>query len=189
MKTAPDIGATTSSVVEGGVVAVTVAVLQKTVLTMIPFALPAVVLILMDLHFGIKAAKHRYQKYKRPADRVTFSKALRGTVGKFFEFCAWIILASSMSIAFKQDWIQWATLGLVYVNEIGSIIGNYLCTKDIEFSLLAFLKAVLVYVGRWFGSKLGIVTDDVTFDDVLKPAKQGRNEKGQFTSKKKGGKK
>ena len=185
MKTAPDIGATTSSVVEGGVVAVTVAVLQKTVLTMIPFALPALVLIALDLWFGVKAAKHRYQTYKRPADRVTFSKALRGTVGKCFEFAAWLILASSMSIAFKQDWIQWATLGLVYVNEIGSIIGNYLCTKDIEFSLLAFLKAVLVYVGRWFGSKLGIVTDDVTFDDVLKPAKQGRNAKGQFTSKKK----
>ena len=156
---------------------------------MIPFALPALVLIALDLWFGVKAAKHRYQKYKRPADRVTFSKALRGTVGKCFEFAAWLILASSMSIAFKQDWIQWATLGLVYVNEIGSIIGNYLCTKDIEFSLLAFLKAVLVYVGRWFGSKLGIVTDDVTFDDVLKPAKQGRNAKGQFTSKKKGGKK
>ena len=156
---------------------------------MIPFALPALVLIALDLWFGVKAAKHRYQKYKRPADRVTFSKALRGTVGKCFEFAAWLILASFMSIAFKQDWIQWATLGLVYVNEIGSIIGNYLCTKDIEFSLLAFLKAVLVYVGRWFGSKLGIVTDDVTFDDVLKPAKQGRNAKGQFTSKKKGGKK
>lgn len=179
-----DFGATTNSVVEGGVVAVTVAVLQKTVLAMIPFALPAIVLILLDLHFGIKASRHRFQKYKRPADRVTFSKALRGTVGKFFEFCAWLILASSMTIAFKQEWIQWLTLGLVYVNEIGSIIGNYLCTKDIEFSLLAFLKAVLVFVGRWIGSKIGIVTDDVTFDDVLKPAKQKRDKNGRFTKKK-----
>lgn len=156
---------------------------------MIPFALPALVLIALDLHFGIKASRHRYQKYKRTDDRITFSKALRGTVGKTFEFAAWLILASSMTIAFQQEWIQWVTLGLVYVNEIGSIVGNYLCTKDIEFSLLAFLKAVLVFVGRWIGSKLGIVTDDVTFDDVLKPAKQGRNEKGQFTSKKKSGKK
>lgn len=179
-----DFGATTNSVVEGGVVAVTVAVLQKTVLAMIPFALPAIVLILLDLHFGIKASRHRFQKYKRPADRVTFSKALRGTVGKFFEFCAWLILASSMTIAFQQEWIQWLTLGLVYVNEIGSIIGNYLCTKDIEFSLLAFLKAVLVFVGRWIGSKIGIVTDDVTFDDVLKPAKQKRDKNGRFTKKK-----
>ena len=180
-----DFGATTNSVVEGGVVAVTVAVLQKTVLAMIPFALPAIVLILLDLHFGIKASRHRYQKYKRPADRVTFSKALRGTVGKCFEFAAWLILASSMTIAFQQEWIQWLTLGLVYVNEIGSVIGNYLCTKDIEFSLLAFLKAVLVFVGRWIGSKIGIVTDDVTFDDVLKPSKQKRDDKGRFTNKKK----
>ena len=180
----PDIGATANNVVEGGVVAVTVAVLQKTVLAMIPFALPAIVLILLDLHFGIKASRHRYQKYKRPADRVTFSKALRGTVGKCFEFAAWLILASSMTIAFQQEWIQWLTLGLVYVNEIGSVIGNYLCTKDIEFSLLAFLKAVLVFVGRWVGNKIGIVTDDVTFDDVFKPAKQKRDKNGRFTKKK-----
>lgn len=185
MKTTIDIGATTSNVVEGGVAAVTVAVLKKTVLTMIPFALPALVLVLLDLHFGIKASKHRYKKFKREQDRVTFSKALRGTVGKIFEFSAWLILASSMTVAFNKDWIQWATLGLVYVNEIGSIIGNYLCTKDIEFSLLAFLKAVLVFIGRWVGNKIGVVADDVSFDDVLKPAKQGRNAKGQFVSKKK----
>ena len=185
MKASPDIGTTASNVVEGGVAAVTVAVLQKTVLAMIPFALPALFLVALDLHFGIKAANHRYKKYKRDADRVTFSRALRGTAGKVFEFACWLIIASSMTVAFEKDWIQWATLGLVYVNEIGSIIGNYLCTKDIEFSLLGFLKAVLVFVGRWIGNKLGIVTDDVTFDDVLKPAKQGRNEKGQFTSKKK----
>ena len=189
MKTTPDIETTASTVVEGGVAAVTVAVLQKTVLAMIPFALPALVLVMLDLHFGIKAARHRYKKYKRPDDRVTFSKSLRGTVGKVFEFSCWLIIASSMTVAFQKEWIQWATLGLVYVNEIGSIIGNYLCTKDIEFSLLGFLRAVLVFAARWVGNKLGIVTDDVTFDDVLKPAKQGRNAKGQFTSKKKGGKK
>lgn len=172
-------------IIEGGVAATTVAILQKTVLSMIPFALPALVLVALDLHFGIKAAKHRYKKYKREADRVTFSKALRGTVGKIFEFSCWLILASSMTVAFNKEWIQWGTLGLVYANELASVIGNYLCTKDIEFSLLGFLKAVLVFVARWVGNKLGITTDDVSFDDVLKPAKQGRNEKGQFTSKKK----
>lgn len=179
----PDIGATTNSVVEGGVVAVTVAVLQKTVLAMIPFALPALVLVALDLHFGVKAARHRYKKYRRPDDRVTFSKALRGTVGKVFEFAAWLILASSASIAFEKGWIQWATLGLVYVNELGSVVGNYLCTKDIEFSLLEFLKSVFVFVARWLGARLGIVTDDVNADDILKPMrKKGpkRNGKGQF---------
>lgn len=171
------------NIVEGGVAATITAILQKTVLTMLPFALPALVLVMLDLHFGIKAANHRYKKYKRDCDRVTFSKALRGTTGKIFEFACWLILASSMTVAFKMEWIQWATLGIVYVNELGSVIGNYLCTKNIEFSLLAFLKAVLVYVGRWFGSKLGVSTDDISFDDVLKPAKQGRNAKGQFVKK------
>lgn len=184
MKASPDIGTTANEVVEGGVAAVTVAVLKKTVLTMIPFALPALGLVILDLWFGIKAAKHRYKKYKRDADRVTFSRALRGTAGKVFEFSCWLIIASSMTVAFEKEWIQWATLGLVYVNEIGSIIGNYLCTKDIEFSLLAFLKAVLVFVGRWVGSKIGIVADDVTFDDVLKPAKGAKRDKnGRFVKK------
>ena len=183
MKT-PD-STTINGVVEGGVSAAAIAVLQKTVFAMIPFALPALVLIALDLHFGVKAARHRYKKYRRDADRVTFSRALRGTVGKIFEFTCWLILASSMTVAFNKGWIQWSVLGIVYVNEIGSVIGNYLCTKDIEFSLLAFLRAVLVFVGRWIGSKLGIVTDDVTFDDVLKPAQPKRNAKGQFVSKKK----
>ena len=151
---------------------------------MIPFALPALVLVFLDLWFGVKAARHRYKKYKRETDRVTFSKALRGTTGKVFEFCAWLVLASSASIAFEKEWIQWVTLGVVYVNEVGSVIGNYLCTKDIDFDLLAFLKAVLVFLGRWVGNKIGIVTDDVTFDDVLKPAKQKRDGKGRFVSKK-----
>ena len=173
-----------SDVIEGGVTAAAVAFLQQTVLAMIPFLVPAFFLVVLDLWFGVKAAKHRYKKYRREGDRVTFSRALRGTVGKVFEFLCWIIIASSMTVAFQQDWIQWATLGLVYVNEIGSVIGNYLCTKDIEFSLLGFLRAVLVFVARWVGNKLGIVTDDVTFDDVLKPARQKRDKNGRFTTKK-----
>lgn len=182
----PDVGATANEIVEGGVSAAAVAFLQKTVLVMVPFLIPAIPLIALDCHFGIKKSRHRYKKYHREEDRVTFTKALRGTVGKCFEYACWLVIASSLSVAYDKNWIQWAILGLVYVNEIASIIGNYLFTKGIEFSLLGFLRAVLVFVGRWVGSKIGIVTDDVTFDDVLKPAKQGRNEKGQFTTKKKG---
>jgi hypothetical protein len=181
--TTQTISSVASDVVEGGVSAAFVAYLQQTVLAMIPFALPALVLVALDLDFGLRAAKHRYQKYRREQDRVTFSRAVRGTVGKVFDYVCWLVVSSSMSVAFHQDWIQWAILGLVYVNELGSVIGNYLCTKDIEFSLLDFLKAVFVYIGRWFGNKLGITTDDLTFDDILKPAKQGRNAKGQFTKK------
>jgi len=171
-----------NGVVEGGVAATTVALLHQTALSMIPYLIPAIPLIVLDLHFGIKAAKHRYKKYKKEADRVTFSRALRGTVGKVFEFACWLILASSMSVAFEAEWIEWATLGVVYVNEIGSVIGNYLCTKNIEFSLLEFLKAVFVYVGRFVASKIGIIADDVTFDGVLKPMpdEKPRNKKGQY---------
>lgn len=180
----PDSTTIVGDVVEGGVSAAAVAFLQKTVLAMIPFALPALVLVVLDLHFGIKAAKHRYKKYNRDADRVTFSRALRGTTGKVFEFACWLIIASSMTVAFNKQWIQWATLGLVYVNEMGSVIGNYLCTKDIEFSLLGFFKMIFTLVGRWIGGKFGVQTDDVDLGEVLKPAeKQPRNAKGQFVSK------
>lgn len=182
----PDIGATANEIVEGGVSAAAVAVLKQTVLVMIPFLIPAAPLIALDCVFGVKASRIRYKKYKREDDRVTFSKAFRRTVGKCFEYACWLIIASSGSVAYGKPWIQWVILGGVYFNEIVSIIGNYLFTKGIEFDLLAFLKNVLVFVGRWVGSKIGIVTEDVSFDDVLKPTKPGRNAKGQFVSRKKG---
>ena len=180
----PDIGATANEIVEGGVSAAAVAVLKQTVLVMIPFLIPAAPLIALDCIFGVKASRLRYKKYKREDDRVTFSKAFRRTVGKCFEYACWLIIASSGSVAYGKPWIQWVILGGVYFNEIVSIIGNYLFTKGIEFDLLAFLKAVLVFVGRWIGNKIGVVTDDVTFDDVLKPAKQKRDKNGRFTKKK-----
>ena len=182
----PDIGATANEIVEGGVSAAAVAVLKQTVLVMIPFLIPAAPLIALDCIFGVKASRLRYKKYKREDDRVTFSKGFRRTVGKCFEYACWLIIASSGSVAYGKPWIQWVILGGVYFNEIVSIIGNYLFTKGIEFDLLAFLKNVLVFVGRWVGSKIGIVTEDVSFDDVLKPTRPGRNAKGQFVSRKKG---
>lgn len=182
----PDIGATANEIVEGGVSAAAVAVLKQTVLVMIPFLIPAAPLIALDCIFGVKASRLRYKKYKREDDRVTFSKAFRRTVGKCFEYACWLIIASSGSVAYGKPWIQWVILGGVYFNEIVSIIGNYLFTKGIEFDLLAFLRNVLVFVGRWVGSKIGIVTEDVSFDDVLKPTRPGRNAKGQFVSRKKG---
>lgn len=171
------------SVAEGGVTAATVAILQKTVLVMIPFLVPAAPLIMLDCHFGVKAARIRYKKYKREDDRVTFSKGFRKTVGKVFEYACWLIIASSMSIAFGEDWLQWGILGAVYMNEIVSIVGNYLYTKGIDFSLIDFMRKVMVFIVRWIGKCLGIVTEDVNFDDVLKPAKFKRNEKGQFVAK------
>lgn len=132
---------------------------------MIPFALPALVLIALDLHFGIKASRHRYQRYKRPDDRVTFSKALRGTVGKTFEFAAWLILASSMTIAFKQEWIQWLTLGLVYVNELASIVGNYLETKGLQVNW----KYVFNTIFKLGGQKVGVDASDVDSSQFVKP--------------------
>lgn len=182
----PDIGTTANEIVEGGVSAAAVAVLKQTVLVMIPFLIPAAPLIALDCIFGIKASRLRYKKYHREDDRVTFSKAFRRTVGKCFEYACWLIIASSGSVAYGKPWIQWVILGGVYLNEIVSIIGNHLFTKGVEFDLLAFLRNVLVFAGRWIASKIGIIADDVTFDDVFKPAKQGRNEKGQFTAKKKG---
>lgn len=177
----PDIGATANEIVEGGVSAAAIAVLKQTVLVMIPFLIPAAPLIALDCVFGVKASRLRYKKYKREDDRVTFSKAFRRTVGKCFEYACWLIIASSGSVAYGKPWIQWVILGGVYLNEIVSIIGNYLFTKGIEFDLLAFLRNVLVFVGRWIGSKIGIVTDDVTFNDVLKPSKgPKRGKDGRF---------
>ena len=90
---------------QGGVSATALAFLQTAVLRMIPYSVPAVVLLILDLVYGIKAARHR-------GERVRVSTAVRRSVTKMFSYICWIILASTVAIAFHQEWLEWAVLGL-----------------------------------------------------------------------------
>lgn len=161
-------------VLQGSVAATFVAFLQASVLRMIPYAIPTIALIALDLVYGIKAAKDR-------GERVRLSTALRKTTTKFFSYVCWIILASTMAMAFNVEWIEWIVLGTVYANELASVVGNYLETKGLELSWGGVVNALV----KLFGRKHGINTEDIDANEIVKPIKQGRNKKGQFVSRKK----
>lgn len=160
-----------SVAVESGIAATVVAFLQTAVLRMIPYSVPALVIVVLDLLYGIKAAKFRGEK-------VRFSTAVRRTVSKIVSYICWLILASTLAISFDKDWLEWFVLGLVYANEFASIVGNYLETKGIEFSFVGLYRWVL----RVITGKVGEAMDAAETEEVIKP-KPRRDAKGRFVKK------
>ncbi|MBO4718965.1 MAG: phage holin family protein [Prevotella sp.] len=138
-------------ILEGGVATTAVIFLQEAILNMIPFLFIAVILIIVDLYFGIKAAKKRGESI-RP------SRALRRTVGKAVEYVCWVILASTLSVAFNTQLIEWIVLGIVMGNELLSIITNYFEIHGYKIQGLNIFKIV--------GEKAGIDTSEVTVEKI-----------------------
>lgn len=161
---------TVSTVVQGGVSATAVAFLNEALIHMIPYAFCAVPLIVLDLYWGIKAARHRKEK-------VTFSRGFRKTMGKIMEYCCWIILASTLALAFRKPWLEWFILASVMGNELISILGNYLETKGLKLSL----KNVWALILRFFGKKIGMELSKEDTDSVLIEVKRDKN--GRFVNK------
>lgn len=158
---------------QAGVAGAAVAFLQEAVLRMVPYTIAAVPLIVLDLVWGIRAARYR-------KETVRLSTAIRKTTTKVLTYICWVVLSSALALAFERTWLEWAILGLVFLNELSSIVGNYLETKGLELSW----KAIGAAVSRIFGQKTGLDTDGINPADFIqkkeKPA-QPRNAKGQFT--------
>lgn len=160
-------------VMQGSVATTVVVFLQTAVLRMIPYAIPALFLIALDLFYGCRAARYRGEK-------VRISTAVRRTMTKFFSYICWIILASTLALAFSHDWLEWAVLGLVYTNELASIIGNYLETKGIEFSFVHFYRWILKVIA----GKAGEAMDTAEAEGII-IGKDGkaRDKKGRYTKR------
>ena len=141
-------------IVEGGASAALVALLQTAVLRMIPYAVPGLLLVVLDLAYGIKAAKAR-------GEAVRVSTALRRSLTKVFLYICWLILATTIALAFGKAWLEWGTLALVYANEGLSIVGNYLESKGLVFSVTGVYKWFI----RWVTGKAGAEADP---DEILK---------------------
>lgn len=157
-------------ILEGSVATTAVIFLQEAILQMIPFFFIALVLILVDLYFGIKAARKR-------KEQIRASRALRRTVGKTFEYVCWVIVASSLSVAFETRVIEWVVLGIVMGNELLSVLTNYFEIHGYKISGLNIFKIV--------GEKAGIDTSEVVVEKVdEKEEGRPRNSKGQFVSRK-----
>lgn len=162
-------------IMQGSISATVIVFLQTAVLRMIPYAIPAVFLIALDLVYGCRAARYRGEK-------VRASTAVRRTVTKAFTYVCWIVLASTLAVSFSHDWIEWVVLGIVYLNEIASIVGNYLETKGIEFSFVGFYRWIL----KTIAGKAGETMDDFEAGGIIKPKEHPRDKKtGRYVPRKK----
>ena len=165
-----------SLVLQGGASSAAVAFLHVAVLRMIPYSVPALALVALDLLYGIRASRDRGEK-------VRFSTAIRRTVTKIFSYLCWLILASTLTLAFKVEWLEWGVLGLVYANEFASIVGNYLETKGLEISLKGFYKWLI----KVFAGKIGADMSDDEANEIIKegePKAKPRDARGRFVKRK-----
>lgn len=151
----------TSFVIQGSVSSVVVAFFQTAVLRMIPYATAAIPLIILDLIYGIRAAKFR-------GERARLSTAVRRSMTKTFSYVCWIILATALSISFEVKWVEWFVLGMVYVNELASIVGNYLETKGLHFSYANFIRLVF----KKGAEKVGVDVSDEDANEIIKPKEE-----------------
>lgn len=162
---------TLTSVLSSGIATTAVLFFRDAVTSMLPFLIVAVPLVVLDLDFGIKAAKHRGEK-------IRFSRAFRRTFGKTLEYLAWVVFAATASLAFEAKWIEWGVLGAVFINELASVVGNYAETKDVTISWSYIWNKILAIVG----AKAGVDTTDIDVGEIVKP-KPKRDKKGRFAKK------
>lgn len=89
---------------------------------MIPYFFICGIVIILDLWFGVQAAKIRKEE-------VRISRAFRRTFGKTVEYFAWSVLASSLSVATGYEIIQTGLMLIVIGIECISIFQNWLTIK------------------------------------------------------------
>ena len=164
---------TMTAVVSSGIATTAVVFFRQAVIDMIPWMIVALPLIILDLNFGIKAARYR-------GERVRFSKAFRRTFGKMVEYAAWICFAATATLAFGYKWIQIVVLGAVILNEVASVISNYYETKGLR---IKWANVINWFVGL-FGKKHGVDTDGFDAGQFTEPIKRPRDAKGRFVKRK-----
>lgn len=163
-------------ILQGSVSTTAVLFLQSAVLRMIPYSVAALPLIALDLVYGVKAARAR-------GEVARFSTAIRRTITKAFTYMCWLILASTLALAFGQTWLEWVILGTVYANELSSIVGNYFESKGMKVVWKNILNAIF----KLGGQKTGLDTEGIDAGSFVEPIQgnsKPRNSKGQFVSKK-----
>lgn len=95
----------------------------------------AVVLIIADLNFGIKASKKR-------GDTIRRSKAWRRSMSKLVDYICWIAIAwvigATFSSPFNIPLLPLIVMAFIYGIELQSIVDNYLEYKGIKKRLNIF---------------------------------------------------
>lgn len=174
--TTTDYNNTASVVVEGGVSAAAILFLQQTVMQTIPWLICVTPLLIIDGIVGVRASKYRYAKSHRDEDKFKFSKLLRKSVGKVFEYCSWVILGSALSVAAHKGWVAWAILCLPFLNELVSIWGHKLELQGVEINFTNLWR----FIFRKSCEKYGMAADKEEVEQIIKPKRDAR---GRFVKK------
>lgn len=104
-----------------------------------PWLLLGAVVILVDLRFGIKAARKR-------GEVVRTSRAIRRTMNKSIDYLGIVTLAEMLSRTFGVSLgapiVSMGMLFIIYGIELSSILNNYFEYKGLpwKFNLLKFLR-------------------------------------------------
>lgn len=96
---------------------------------LMPFLLLALILIIVDSRFGVRAAKVRGEKIRT-------SRKWRRAINKLVDYICWITLAGAMSntfgLQFHIPMLSAVVLCIVYGIELTSIFNNYFEYKGIK---------------------------------------------------------
>lgn len=116
----------------------------------------ALVLILVDLRFGIAAARRR-------GEIVRFSRAIRRTVNKIVDYFCWVLLAGVIGEAFGEPFsiplLPLIILLVIFGCEINSCYSNYFESHG---------KKVKVNIFKLFAKKADIIEPEEIDKDTNK---------------------
>lgn len=127
----------------GSATATVIAPIVDFYVALAPFIVLAVVLIITDCIFGVKAAKVRGEKIRR-------SRMLRRSINKLVDYICWITLAGMMGFAFGSALhvpvLSYVLFVIVCGIELTSIFNNYFEYRGVHIHIDVFKL-----IARWFG--------------------------------------
>ncbi len=128
--------------------------LQMLVWSMRWFIALCVVLIVVDLVFGIEKAKVHNEQIRR-------SRAIRRTINKFIDYMCWLLFAGIFSMAFSVPFgiepmtVAACAMLIACLSEVDSIYNNYADAHGKErFSITKFLVHIFKRKNSTIGSAL-----------------------------------
>lgn len=112
-----------------GVVTSTLLALTEMYHKMIPFLILGIILIIIDLRFGIDAARIRGEK-------IRISRALRRSINKLIDYICWITLAGIFGHTYGEilgiPILAAIILLIIYGIELGSCFNNYFEARGVN---------------------------------------------------------
>lgn len=166
----------TASMVSQGAAITVVSTLHGQVgsllLQMLPFCYVAIPLITLDLYYGRKKAKYKYEN-KLSNVPCTIQKSVKMTLQKIFNYISWILLSTSMSMAFGIPSLVYIIMSVIYGLEVLSLLNKYGESKGIDIDEVGMLKLVFKFVWSRVTGNF-----DESFNDIVKKMEE-KNEKNK----------